>query len=326
MPDTFQSDEYLPFGYLPLFYFQYRRGTYYRDWYNKEIERQSMSASWFVTAPFTIPTTPGVSVHVYTITPGVAQLWLNYNTHNRKTRQSLINSLTDDIKAGSWILDGNPIRFGLRNGSVFLVDGQHRLRAIVAANISVPSIVVSGLSVAAQDVADTGARRSFSDRLMLNGITNARHTASLVRKVWQFQNGSLRTGYTQPTHTQLWKLLGTMPDVQVDVRRGMAVNSALRGPIGVYGMSSYLFRRINEEDAKDFFEKLTTGSMLSEGDPILLLRNKLAQNAVAKAKINEVEIAALMIKSWNAYRKGENRVNLRWITGGAHPEDFPEPQ
>lgn len=285
-----------------------------------------MPSAWFVTAPTVIPSTPAVSVHVYTITPAIAEEWLKYNTHNRKTRQTLVNGLIDDIESGAWILDGNPIRFGLRNGSVFLIDGQHRLRAIRAAGRSVPSIVVTGLDMSAQDVADTGARRSFSDRLMLNGITNARHTASLVRKVWQFQNGSLRTGFSQPTHTQLWRLLETMPDVQTDVRRGMAVNNAVRGPIGVYGMASYVFRRINEEDAKDFFEKLASGNMLAGGDPILLLRNKLAMNAVNKAKINEVEIAALMIKAWNAYRKGENRSNLRWTTGGAHPEDFPEPQ
>jgi hypothetical protein len=286
-----------------------------------------MTSPWFLTAPSQIHAYHSVSANIYTITPEVAGKWLGYNSHNRKIRPSRVDGIAQDIRAGAWVLDGNPIRFGVRNGSVFLADGQHRMKAIQAAGVSVPSVVITGLSAAAQDVIDTGAKRTFSDRLTLSGIPNSRHTASMLRKIWQYQTGVLTSGKAQPTHTQLWQILQANPDVQLDVRRGMTVNANIRGPIGVYAMASYMFRNISDTDATYFFDHLRSGGELPAGHPILQLRQRMMNNALAKTKLSDVEIAAITVKAWNAFRNGQDKgAVLRWTSQGAKAQEFPVPR
>lgn len=332
MPSPFPSSEYLPLHLLAKQGFDVNAIRPYTmtdtlanltsgEPYKAPRQPLHTSAAWFLTAPPVIEPRSTVTVSVYTITPHIATKWLGYNTHNRKIRVHDLEKLTADIKADAWVLDGNPIRFAVKNGKTYLADGQHRLRAIAAAGKSVPSVVVTGLTAEAQDVIDTGSKRTFSDRLTLSEVPNARHTASMLRKVWQYQTGNLRTGSVQPSHTQLWGLLQALPDVQTDVRRGMNVNAAVRGPIGVYAMASHVFRTIDEKDAEAFFAKLTSGDNLPSGSPILALRTRLMNNALAKAKITDVEIAALTVKAWNGFRKGESKP-LKWTAGRA---EFPLP-
>lgn len=316
MPVTLLSDLYLPF---------YMYGT------NQEtvmtLPATPSTTSWFLTAPSVIYPRQGVAANIYTVTPEVASRWLEYNCHNRRVRQARVDSIATDILTGAWVLDGNPIRFGVMHGTVFLADGQHRLQAIVAADKSVASVVVTGLKAEAQDVIDTGAKRTFSDRLTLAGIPNSRHTASMLRKIWQYQTGVLTSGTAQPTHTQLWKILQANPDVQRDVRRGMTVNANIRGPIGVYAMASYMFRNVDEEDAKYFFDHLRSGGSLPAGHPILQLRKRMMDNALSKTKLTDVEIAAMTVKAWNGFRTGDHKPTvLRWTRGGTRAQEFPVPR
>lgn len=37
----------------------------------------------------------------------------------------------------------------------------------------------------------------------------------------------------------------------------------------------------------------------------------------------KAEVAALVVKAWNAYRTGRPVTNLRWRSGGSSPEAFP---
>lgn len=86
------------------------------------------------------------------VTPEMAAEWLRANRGNRRPRSRAVDRITQDIKRGRWIYNGQSIVF---SKTWRLLDGQHRLMAIAAAGIAVESAVETGVDDAAMDRIDT---------------------------------------------------------------------------------------------------------------------------------------------------------------------------
>ena len=96
-----------------------------------------------------------------TITPEWAQFVLDTsNTDNRKLRRHWVNILADAINRGEWQITHQGIAFD-KNG--ILLDGQHRLSAIVKSGKSVSLYVMTGLQPEAFKAIDAHAKRTMSD-------------------------------------------------------------------------------------------------------------------------------------------------------------------
>ena len=120
-------------------------------------------------------------VSVETITPEIAAEWLSKNTfeNQRKTLGKHIKFLTETIRQGQFDT-GSPIRFAVYNQIHWLVDGQHRLSAIIASGIpSIACVVIKTHCQEERDVAelyariDRGRGRSLVDALRGLGLTNS---------------------------------------------------------------------------------------------------------------------------------------------------------
>jgi hypothetical protein len=98
------------------------------------------------------------------VTPLKAQAYLQLNTNNRNQRAWWVQTLADSIKRGEWQCSHQGIAI---SESGWLLDGQHRLRAIVLADSPVEMLVVKGLPDDTQKVMDYGIKRTLSD---LTGI------------------------------------------------------------------------------------------------------------------------------------------------------------
>lgn len=102
-----------------------------------------------------------------TITPAMASNWLdNANVRNRAVAQALVERYARDMRSGCWRLTHQGIAFG-PNG--VLLDGQHRLWAIVYADMPVEMHVWFNVSPESLMVIDGGRGRSLSDHLRLGG-------------------------------------------------------------------------------------------------------------------------------------------------------------
>src|SRR5437870_5147015 len=71
--------------------------------------------------------------------PELATRWLEGNVHNRKLREDVVARYARDMKAGRWLLTHEPIAFN-KNGDT-LVDGQHRLWAVVESGATVAPVL-----------------------------------------------------------------------------------------------------------------------------------------------------------------------------------------
>lgn len=97
---------------------------------------------------------------VQTITPGEAQWMLRMNKQNRPIRHNHIKKMAEDMKAGAWQVTHQGIAF---NKLGELIDGQHRLNAIVESGRAVTMAVTYGCDCSAFTIIDQGIKRSTSD-------------------------------------------------------------------------------------------------------------------------------------------------------------------
>jgi hydrogenase maturation factor len=97
-----------------------------------------------------------VKLQVLEVTPVQAKAWLKLNTLNRPVRSSYVAYLADAMKRGEWVVNHQPLAI---NGSR-LIDGQHRLMAVVESGLSaVKMAVVTDADTATFDTIDIGVKR-----------------------------------------------------------------------------------------------------------------------------------------------------------------------
>ena len=102
------------------------------------------------------------------ITPEIAAEYLVKNTRNyRKLSRSKVLVLTRELLAGEWLPSTQGIGFDTDG---CMVDGQHRLWAIVQTKIPVTMLVCRGLVPVVKDKIDVGNKRTFAD---LTGLPSA---------------------------------------------------------------------------------------------------------------------------------------------------------
>lgn len=279
---------------------------------------------------------------VYTvvdITPDLAKKWLAQNTHNRNLRDRVVNGYAADMRDGNWVEDGQSIKFAkgdvvlLDNPPISggpLLDGQHRLSAIVAADATVRMLVVSNLPDTTQETMDTGAKRVLGDVLKLRGEERYVPLAAILLRVYlwevQGQRRSMKANNARPTHRQLLQFLEEHPELRRSAEIGSRVRTAIPLSASSGGLCHWLFSRIDQSDSAFFFARLVDHAGLVPGDPIYALRRVIENFAKDKGRVGEEHLTALAIKAWNAYRDGRQVQLLTYKPGGATPEAYPEPK
>lgn len=120
-----------------------------------------------------------VTSKVERVTPEIASQWLKGNTLNRPLRLGYVVKLAEQMKAGAWRV-AQPISF---NGDGTLLDGQHRLSAIVRSGTTVEMLVVRGLAHDVFDVLDQGVARSAADLFSLRGGKNVAKACAIAASI-----------------------------------------------------------------------------------------------------------------------------------------------
>jgi hypothetical protein len=103
-----------------------------------------------------------INSSVRTIGPVEATEMLKHNKSNRRVREWWVNELASIMRRGEFMATHQGIAFDSKGN---LQDGQHRLMAIIRANIAVPLQVTYGVSPSAFYALDRGVKRDMSDAL-----------------------------------------------------------------------------------------------------------------------------------------------------------------
>ena len=265
-----------------------------------------------------------MNVQVERIGPRKAKNMLKLNTHNRNARPTYVARLAGAMERGEWVQNGESIKL---NGDV-LLDGQHRLLAIVESGTTQPMLVVRDLPTGAQETLDIGARRNLADILRLRGEVDVNTLAATLNHVWRYRSFRTlrRAPGKEPTPAQALALLEAEPGIRDCLPWGRMVNKAGLGIApSLTTTIYYLIAEKDSEEAGTFFTRLTSGDLLESTDPIYVLRRLLIRQRTQRSERKPgYHLAALTIKAFNAWQQGDKVEALYWRPGGKAKEAFPE--
>ena len=263
------------------------------------------------SAVATMPQQKGSIEH---ITPARAAALLKRNCANRPLRRGLVAAYCKRIRAGQWRVNAATIAISI-DGE--LLDGQHRLYAVIETGIAIDCWVITGLETEAFDTIDSGAPRSGSDVLAIKGEKNYTILAAALRLLLAYPSRQWKASFS--TH-EINAALADHPHIRDFTTVPHAARVLMRPALLCFLM--YLCAQHYPEQAQQFFEALIEGAGLERGNPVLLLRERLLRNNANKAKLPYGEIIALTIKAFNAYVAGRKMGVLKY--NSIQGEQFPE--
>lgn len=270
-----------------------------------------------------------ISTQRVTISPEFATQLLANNRQNRRLNRAggHYRSIVRALNNGEWRFNGDAIRVA-SDGT--LLDGQHRLTAVVETGVAIDTLLVTGLPNETQLTVDTGKKRNFGDVLSMRGVQNAAIAAAITRRALIYSLYGARVAYSPagPTLSNV-ELLDLYETHKSRIDRAATIAQRMytptRVPASLLGLLALEFDSIDVDDANYFWARLYDGAGLDADHPILTLRHSLERinNEVNTTATQEYR-AAIIIKAWNFYRKGRSAKRLQYRPGGATPETFPE--
>ncbi len=253
------------------------------------------------------------------VTPHQAIRWLETcNTNNRKVSEMHVQRLARDMSEGKWVLTHSGIAFG-PDGT--LLDGQHRLWAIMVSGVSVEMFVWQNVDPQSMMAIDCGKIRSVTDILNIageNGDVTRSDLATLRAMLAGFGN--------PPT-------LSPSQASQLLQRHQNAISFAeanLPTVISARGVNTAITRAViarayycvDGAMLKDFCRKLTTGIVTSNDEGVVvLLRQHLQENRGSSFSQRLLRYGKVQ-RVLAAWLKGENPSRIYSAT----TEQFPLPE
>ena len=246
-----------------------------------------------------------IVAEVVTITPEQATQWLRCNKNNRPVRRRHVAFLADEMVHGNWQVNGQAIIIA---DDEQVLDGQHRLLAIIEAGRPVQSMVVYGITPEAFKTIDTGAVRTGADALALHfhetNSASIKCVATAVQWCKSLEacslHSKLKTSNTDviayvKSHPSLLQCAETLQSYPKDARPlSLGLGTAL------YEM----FARKKADLADKFMRDLYTGESLVRTDVEWLLRQAFIRDAQRTSKLPATARVRMVIKGWNWRRRG----------------------
>jgi len=244
------------------------------------------------------------------ITPKRAQELLATMRRNRPVRRKVVEGYVEEMQAGRWRSTGQGIAI---DWDGHLMDGQHRLLAIIESGIAVEMDVTYNEDPDNFKVRDKHRRRTIADDLSLADVQYPNESARIYR-LW------LDLQYTKPDRYVAFgkqnrfgwnseKALEWVQENEEDLahviercRRADAKRALY--PPSLMQMLYFCFYQTDPNAADAFMEDLICGC---EGaGPVPKLREALDQLLLEKVRgmrPPQYLFAALVIKAWNAVRE-----------------------
>lgn len=272
------------------------------------------------------------------VTPAIASDWLEqWNNGNRNKRPAHIARIARDMENGNYLVTGESIKFDTGGR---LIDGQHRLSAIVKANRPAWLLVVTELDPDVQVVIDANAKRSGGDALKFKqlgahySLIAAAARIGISRDTGRLILSSERASAT-PTNTEVVEWVGDNADILDAASLADSYRRAIPARPAVLAYSAMILRRIDPALADEFFESIRDMRTSGKGDPRLALYKFLSASHDGKGH-PEAQIGFglfAIFHAWNTWRDGKTLLSINPYSKNAKdergnflPREIPEPR
>ncbi|MFE3830509.1 hypothetical protein [Streptomyces sp. NPDC059092] len=249
------------------------------------------------------------------VTPEIAETFLSQASANRRLDMGHVKSLKESILRGEWKLTHQGIAFD-KTGS--LLDGRHRLHAIIEANTPVEMLVVGGLSKDSFSVLDTGKRRSAADTLFSTGAKYLPLLSSTIRHVILFKAMPEDRWSGVQARVSNDRILAAYNEDKDMYEEAVATGRELSKHLFASPTAAALGYFLTTEAAPaaeidDWIAGLKSGASLEPGDARLTLREvpRDTQKRGSKRRMDMRDQVAIYIRAWNAWVDPDKAGELR---------------
>lgn len=221
---------------------------------------------------------PEVVGEMMTVSPAQAKEWLATHENIRPLSDSKVDTIADDILHGRWKPTHQGIDF---NEEDKLIDGQHRLHAIVQANRTVRLFVCRSRGVTMHDPIDRGTPRRIAT---LTGRKTREVAAAGVLRF--FEKGEVE-------HRPL--SVGEAQEIFEHHDKAFYAISGIRGSGRIIGgaLAACVWAHpIWPTEVERFVEQIAWGEMIKQGDPAYAFRNWQSRPSGRRSHAENAGLAA----------------------------------
>ncbi|MFE2107015.1 hypothetical protein ACFXAF_14245 [Kitasatospora sp. NPDC059463] len=242
------------------------------------------------------------------IDPELAKELVSRVSVNRRLDQGYVDALAEAMRRGEWRVTHQGIALDgpLDSGSV--LDGQHRLHAIVKSRCTVWLYVFEDMPRDIFPVLDTGKRRSGADALSSTGEKYLPLFFSTIRHVLLFKSMPDSSWSGIRAQVTNGRILGAYWDETDRYRLAVATGRSLSKHIAASQTAAAVGYFLTTEAAPGanagiWIEGLVSGANLGLGDPRLALPKALKdmQKRGSRRRAGIKDQVAAYIKAWNAW-------------------------
>lgn len=232
---------------------------------------------------------------------------------NRPLVRGSVEEKLEAILGSGWRFNHQGIAF---DNDGWLIDGQHRLEAIVRADkvspgIQVPLMVTWGLPPNSNEKIDLVRRRSTGTFLAMMGDVNTSRLNTTLKMLYFYDT----TDFDKAIDPNLWKR-----PVDLEIIKQMREEHPLAVPaMNIGGQLQGIFtasaaatgwtlcrERYPDEMNIEFVAGIKDGASLEKGDPRLAVRNWSINRRERGMKLVPYVHLAVYLKAFRAYRLGES--------------------
>lgn len=288
----------------------------------KKIETFTDSRKTFMKFPQPKPIITGV----ISISPAEAEFILKEMKNNRPVSNNAVEYYARQMAQGEFVLNGESVVF---DHSGTLIDGQHRMQAVVVSKTTIHTAVVWGVPRARFHTVDQGKKRGYGDILRIHGAENSTRAAMAAKKLHSWATNTLPKG-KRLTGLEMITILEQHPKLQDSADTVWQLAPFLRRA-DVAVMHYVLSCWGEQQKIESYLSLLSSGANLPEGSSILYVRDFLVQNKRAKLMNNRDVVIdcphfRVLIEGWNNYAKGKRVLSSKFwlsIKKPVHPDESP---
>jgi hypothetical protein len=233
------------------------------------------------------------------ISPGVANAILERNPDNRNLSATKAEHYARDMAEGRWPENGETIiiaRDGLLN------DGQHRMQAVIDANLAIPFLFVFGVARESRTTVDQGKARGAGDYLSMDGIQYAKNAATAAKFIIAYERAEGRNIAQRSKITNAEIVARVKGDADMIASAAYAHKrlNEYRSLFShtVMATCHYILSDIHKVEAEAFLEQVAVGENIKRGDPAFAVRQ-----AFMGDKRERQDAMEIIFHGWNAYRQ-----------------------
>lgn len=262
-----------------------------------------------------------LTTKVETISPNTAITYLKNAGKNRKLSEKKVQDYAKQMTDGEWVLNGEPIIFG-KSGN--LIDGQHRLRAVIYSNATVQMLVVRGVNDEYFDSIDSGKSRTLFDVFSSNNIANASIVSAAVKKysvICSNPKSCFFRDYSKLTPCrkvllETYNHNAEVFDYAATFGANMYAKKRLASPANIGAIYAYLMlvKEHEQDKIEEFFwflfsnkEAATTPAYSAA----IEARNRIISSALSGKKFEPKTLQNMFAIAWNSFIEGKEVKKLR---------------